>query len=125
MPARNNRGTVTIRDAYSRCYVALAAYACAVTSHNIEEVVQAMFSVEGSLRLPTAAARVRVQVRSCGICGGESGAGTGFLRVLRLPLPILIPPNAPYSSVISGRRTKWTVSLQSHEIKENVKARSS
>jgi hypothetical protein len=28
-----NRGGVTIRDAYSRCYVAPAAYACAVTSH--------------------------------------------------------------------------------------------
>jgi hypothetical protein len=26
-----------------------------------------------SRRLPTAAARVRSQVRSCGICGGQSG----------------------------------------------------
>jgi hypothetical protein len=34
MPASNNRAGVTIRDAYSRCYVASAAYACAVTSHN-------------------------------------------------------------------------------------------
>jgi hypothetical protein len=36
MPARNNRGGVTICDAYSRCYVAPAAYACAyaVTSRN-------------------------------------------------------------------------------------------
>jgi hypothetical protein len=33
MSARNNGG-VTIRDAYSRCYGAPAAYACAVTSHN-------------------------------------------------------------------------------------------
>jgi hypothetical protein len=33
MPARNNRG-VTISDAYSRCYVAPAAYACALSSHN-------------------------------------------------------------------------------------------
>jgi hypothetical protein len=47
-------------------------------------------------------------------CGTEAG----FLRVLRFPLPILIPPTAPYSSIIrgwsnrpnSGRRTKWTQS---------------
>jgi hypothetical protein len=28
---------------------------------------------------PTAAARVRARVWSCGICGGQSGAGAGFL----------------------------------------------
>jgi hypothetical protein len=27
-------------------------------------------------------------------CGGQSGAGAGFLRVLRFPLPIFIPPIA-------------------------------
>jgi hypothetical protein len=48
------------------------------------------------IKLPTAAARVRARVWSCGICGGQSGAGAGFLRVLRFPLPIFIPPN--YSS---------------------------
>jgi hypothetical protein len=74
-----------------------------------------------SRRLPTAAARVGAQVRSCGICGGLSGTGEGFIRVLPFPLPILIPPTAPYSSAPtiqrwynrpdSGRRTKWT---QSH-----------
>jgi hypothetical protein len=31
------------------------------------------------------------RVLSCGICGGQSGAGAGFLRVLRFPLPIFIP----------------------------------
>jgi hypothetical protein len=35
---------------------------------------------------------VRVQVRSCGICGGQSGIGARFLRILRFLLPILIPP---------------------------------
>jgi hypothetical protein len=47
--------------------------------------------------LPTAAARVRARVWSCGICGGQRGAGAGFLRVLRFPLPIFSPPIAPHS----------------------------
>jgi hypothetical protein len=34
MAARNNRKGVTIRGEYSRCYLAPAAYACAVMSHN-------------------------------------------------------------------------------------------
>jgi hypothetical protein len=38
-----------------------------------------------SLRVwpPTAAARVRSQVKSSGICGGQNGVGAGFLRVFR------------------------------------------
>jgi hypothetical protein len=36
-------------------------------------------------RLPTATTRVRAQVRSYGICGGQSGTGAGFLRVFRFP----------------------------------------
>jgi hypothetical protein len=38
--------------------------------------------------LPTAAARVGVRA-ACGVCGGQSGPGAGFLRVLRFPLPII------------------------------------
>jgi hypothetical protein len=48
--------------------------------------------------LPTAAARVRARVWSCGICGKQSGDGAGFLRVLRFPLPIFITRIAPQSS---------------------------
>jgi hypothetical protein len=45
--------------------------------------------------LPTAAARVRVRA-ACGVCGGQSGTGVGFLRVLRFFLPIfpLISPSS-------------------------------
>jgi hypothetical protein len=43
--------------------------------------------------LLTAVAWVRVRA-ACGVCGGQSGTGAGFLRVLRFPLPI-IPPISP------------------------------
>jgi hypothetical protein len=46
------------------------------------------------------AARVRFQVGSCRICGGQNDTEAGFLRVLPLPLPILISPVAPYSMTI-------------------------
>jgi hypothetical protein len=52
--------------------------------------------------LSTAAARVRVRT-ACGVCGGQSGTGAGFLRVLRFPLRI-IPPVSP-SSYSSGAGT--------------------
>jgi hypothetical protein len=45
--------------------------------------------------LPIAAARVRFGA-ACGVCGGQSGIGAGFLLVLRFPLPI-IPPICPLS----------------------------
>jgi hypothetical protein len=47
--------------------------------------------------LPAAEARVRARVRSCGICGGQSGTVAGFLRVLWFPLPTFIPPISPQS----------------------------
>jgi hypothetical protein len=46
---------------------------------------------------PIAAARVRARVWSSGICGGQNGAGAGFLRVFWFPLSVLIPPNSQSS----------------------------
>jgi hypothetical protein len=66
--------------------------------------------------LPTTAARVRARVWSSGICGGQSGARAGFLRVLRFPLPIhstkfsiLTITRGRYNRPrINGRRAEWT-----------------
>jgi hypothetical protein len=41
--------------------------------------------------LPTAAVRGSRPGCHVGFCGGQSGAGAGFLRVLRFPLPNFIP----------------------------------
>jgi hypothetical protein len=38
-----------------------------------------------SRRFPTATVQVQSQVRSCGICGRQSGTGTSFLRVIVSP----------------------------------------
>jgi hypothetical protein len=51
-----------------------------------------------SRQLPNAADRFRAQARLSGVCGGKSGTGRSFLRVLLFPLPILIPQTAPHSS---------------------------
>jgi hypothetical protein len=50
-----------------------------------------------SRRLPTAAVQVRAQVRLSPICGGQNGTGTGSLRLLRFPVPLILLP-APHSS---------------------------
>jgi hypothetical protein len=44
----------------------------------------------------TAGAEVRSRVSPCGICGGESGMGQVFPRVLRFSLVSLIPPVLHY-----------------------------
>jgi hypothetical protein len=57
--------------------------------------------------LLTAAARVRVRA-ACGICGGQSCTGAGFLRVLRFPLPIIIITRGWHNRPIGGRSAEWT-----------------
>jgi hypothetical protein len=65
--------------------------------------------------LPTAAARIQSRVWSSGICGGQNGAGAGFLRVLRVSpaihstkFSILTVTRVRYNRPINGRRAKWT-----------------
>jgi hypothetical protein len=71
-------------------------------THKTKVIVGRAIAQPVSRRLPTAAARVRPQVRSCGICGGRSGAGACVLRVIPFPLPILIPQTTPHSQSSSS-----------------------
>jgi hypothetical protein len=76
-----------------------------------------------SRRLPTTTARVRSQARTCGICCGQSDTEAGFL------LPILIPLNAPYSSIvqgcynspISGRRSKAAQPAPPYKVRNKLR----
>jgi hypothetical protein len=53
-----------------------------------------------SNRFSTAAARVRAQFWSCGICGIQSGTGAGFLRMLRFTMSIHIPPTVQHPCIV-------------------------
>jgi hypothetical protein len=73
----------------------VCALFCRTRAFTLEADINSASAV--SRWLPTAAARVRAQVWSSGISGGQSGAAAGYLRVLRFPLPIFIPPKSPSS----------------------------
>jgi hypothetical protein len=62
---------------------------------------------------PTAVARVRTWVTSCGICGGQSGTGVGFVRVLHSTAYTTLIIHHPgwYIRPNNNRHTKW---IQSH-----------
>jgi hypothetical protein len=47
--------------------------------------------------LPTAAALFRCRIWLSEICGEQSSTEASFVRELRFPLPIFIPPNFPSS----------------------------
>jgi hypothetical protein len=49
--------------------------------------------------LPTAAAQVRARVWSCGICGGQSGAGGRFSPSTSVSPAKFIPPTAPKNHI--------------------------
>jgi hypothetical protein len=72
-------------ETYGRMDVYLHIFLTSVLDRAIVQAV--------SRRLPPI---VRSQVRSCGICDGQSDTGAGVLRVLQFPLPILIPSNVQY-----------------------------
>jgi hypothetical protein len=60
--------------------------------------------------LRNTADRDRSQVKSCGICGGQIGAGARFLRVLQFPLPIIIPLTARHCLGWGETEPTWYVS---------------
>jgi hypothetical protein len=74
---------------------------------------------------------VRDRVCHVGFCGGQSGAGVGFLRLRRFPLPNFIPPTAPKIILIYQRglynMPKWPqyqglryLGTQSHPINKKT-----
>jgi hypothetical protein len=116
------------RRAVNASILLKAPCTCLDTAYNSSTRQGRAIAQAVSRRLPTAAARVRAQIGSCGIYGGQTSTGARFLRVLRFALPILIPPTDPrsspsiirgwYNRPVSGRRTKWT---QSHPTSRNLK----
>jgi hypothetical protein len=70
---------------FSFCCHALSLSMSDLTWSNADHYGRAI-SQAASCQLPTMSAQVRAQVKSCGVCGGQSGTGAGFLRVRRFPV---------------------------------------
>jgi hypothetical protein len=66
-----------------------------------------------SRKLRIAATRVRSQIRTYGIYGGQSGTRVILLRVLQSPLPIHFPPTNSHSLIIDA---KWSPYRKRQEI---------
>jgi hypothetical protein len=60
------------------------------------------------LLLVASVVRVQAEDRSCGIYGGQSDIGAGFLQVLQVPLSI-VPPTAEHSSSCGAGTVGQTV----------------
>jgi hypothetical protein len=73
------------------------------SSYYIRSSVKGSLALAQLMQLLTAfpSRRPRFDPRSsCGICARQSGPGASYFRILRLLLPIIIPPNAPHSFTI-------------------------
>jgi hypothetical protein len=65
-------------------------YRAASQLHGVTTQKTTLFIVTAYSRwLPTAVARVRAQVRSCGVCGGQSGTWACFLEYFGFPCQLL------------------------------------
>jgi hypothetical protein len=114
-----------------RSFLTLRYQVCTQTTGKIIVFVDRAVAQVVSRWLPTSAAHVWAQVRSCAICGERNDTGASLLRELRFPLPILIPPTALrlsssiirgwYNKPIRSRRSKWT---QSNPTPRNLKKNS-
>jgi hypothetical protein len=83
MPSRMHKDNFNYTSPFGG---SLYVWLCDVSNPNRSRAI----AQEVSRRLPTAASHVLAQVKSCGICGGQSVTGADFLQALRFPLPIVL-----------------------------------
>jgi hypothetical protein len=80
----------------STCILYSYLYCC--TKHNVRG--RAVAQVASRL-LPTSASRVRSKIKSCRICGGQSGTTPGFLRFFRFFCQLL------FRRILYGYLSSW------------------